>query len=293
MRINRSTCSLLLLSVMSIIILYGCKGQNNHGDSSENVILEGDDIVLARVNGSPVTRYECDRVIDTTLGEKNASKLDDSGRQKVLESLVASRAIAQKCETQLTSEERVELVKKVQAYREQLLVKKYIAKNVTPEPVSQEMVNDYYQAHPEKFGAENVRTYEMISTTRNPKSDERDALISILVNPDMKKDWKKWVQEIEKKGYPVLYKEDRVVEKLLHPKLNALMTNLKVGESSAMSFIDGRPYIVRITNEEKTPPRPLAEVSTQIRKSLGPVQLKKAVKQISEEVLKEATVVYK
>lgn len=292
MRITRTSFFLLCVSVFSIVFFYGCNGQDP-GQSSESVLLDGDDIVLARVNGSPVTRYECDRVIDATIGEKNASKLDDEGRQKILESLVASRAIAQRCETQLTGEERAELAKKVQAYREQLLVKKYIAKTVTPEPVSQEMVNTYYQAHPEKFGAESLRTYEMITTSRNPKPDERDTLIAILVHPETKKDWKKWVQEIERKGFPVLYNDGRVVEKLLHPKLNTLMNGLKVGESSSMSFIDGRPYLVRITNEESIPPRPLAEVSSQIRKSLGPVQLKKAVKQISDDVLKTVDVEYK
>jgi hypothetical protein len=40
-------------------------------------------------------------------------------------------------------------------------------------------------------------------------------------------------------------------------------------------------------------PRPLADVSAEIRKALVPVQLKKAVKQASEKVLAKSEVVYK
>lgn len=292
MNITEIKYSLVLLTIMSVFLLAGCKGQKTDEDI-QFMTLEGEGTVLATVNGSPITQYELEQTIDTTIGQKNASKIGAEGRKKVLESLAASRAIALKSEKQLSPEERAELEKKTQAYREQLLVKKYISKNITPEPVTQEMVKSYYNEHPEKFGAEILRSYEMISTSRNLKQTERDALLKLLVSPEKQSDWKSWAKIIEKKGLPVFYKDGPVIEKLLHPKLNAIMKNLKTGEASSLSFIDERPYLVRITNEEATPPRPLSEVSTQIRKSLGPVQFKKAVKQASAEALKESTVVYK
>jgi hypothetical protein len=48
-----------------------------------------------------------------------------------------------------------------------------------------------------------------------------------------------------------------------------------------------------VTAEKKIPPRPLNEVSAQIRKMLLPVQLKKAVKQAADQVLATAKVEYK
>jgi len=291
MIMTQTKYSLLLLVIIALSIVIGCKGQKSQ-EAVQLKVLEGEGLVLATVNGSPITQYELDQVIDTTFGKENASKLDADGRRKVLESLAASRAIALKSEPLLTAEERAELEKKTKAYREQLLVKKYISKTVTPEPVTQEMVKTYYNEHPEKFGAETIRSYEMLSTSRNLSMDQRNSLLKILVNPGTKPDWKTWAKEIEKKGLPVFYKDGRVVEKLLDPKLNAMMKNLKKGDSSPVSFIDERPYLVRITNEEIKPPRPLSQVSTQIRKSLGPVQFKKAVKKVSADALKDARVVY-
>lgn len=280
------------LFVLIVWLIQGCTTQPDK-EAAVEASLVGDDVILATVNGEPVTRYDLDLTIESTLGARNASKLDESGERKVLESLVSSRAIAQKTEKELSAEEKLALDKKVAAYREQLLVKKHIAKNITPEPATNEMVKEYYDTHPEKFGGKTIRTFEMISTSRNPSQKERDELLGILVKPEDKADWADWVEGIKKQGYPVFFKRGPVVENMLHPKLLDLLKDLEKGQTSAMSFIDGRPYIARIVKEDTIPPRPLAEVSAEIRKSLGPVQLKKAVKRISEDVLKTAQVEYK
>jgi hypothetical protein len=51
-------------------------------------------------------------------------------------------------------------------------------------------------------------------------------------------------------------------------------------------------YIVRIIDEKQIAPRPLPEVSAEIRRILLPVQLKKAVKQASDQVLQTTEVIY-
>lgn len=289
-RFDRVYC--IFAALMLFFTFAGCSGESVK-EPGDRVILKGEDIVLAVVNGSPITEYELELTLDTTLGKENASKIGADGKRKVIESLVASRAIAQACEKDLTPEDMAEVAKRADAYREQILVKRYLARHATPEPVTQAMVKDYYDAHPEKFGGKTIRNYEMISTSTTPAPKERDELLSLLVKPEEKKDWEKWVNTIKNMGYPVFFKKGVWVEKLLHPKLNTIIRQLNPGETSAMSFIDGRPYLVKVTEDEATAPKPLSEVSLEIRKSLGPVQLKKAVKQISEDVLKAATVEYK
>ena len=71
------------------------------------------------------------------------------------------------------------------------------------------------------------------------------------------------------------------------------MKNLKTAETSNLIFIKGNPYVVRIVEDKQVPPRPLNKVSDQIRKALVPVQLKKAVKQASGQVLAKIEVIYK
>jgi hypothetical protein len=70
------------------------------------------------------------------------------------------------------------------------------------------------------------------------------------------------------------------------------MEPLKTGQASSLTFIDGVAYAVRIKEEKKIAPRPLADVSDRIRKILLPVQLKKAVKKASEKLVRQADILY-
>jgi hypothetical protein len=290
-------CTLLLFAVS----LLSCTEPKNTAEqtppeppkpAAQKVVLEGDDIVLARVAGEPITRYDLEQTIQSTLGEASAGRLDEAGRKKILESLVAGRAIAQAQEAALKPEEIAEIDKKTQAYREQLLVKQYLAKHAAPQPVTQDMVRDYYQAHPERFGGRTIRSYEMLAGKRQLKTTERDDLIKAMQGAAVKKDWQQWVQSLQQQGYPIELRQGQVDEKLLHPRLRQLMMSLQKGQTSQLSFIEGQAYIIRVVDEKQLPPRPLNEVSAQIRKALVPVQLKKAVKQASDQVLQTTEVIY-
>lgn len=285
-------CSILL----SGFLLTGCgekpAGESSQKESSQPVTLEGDNVVLARVNGSAITQYDLEQTIRSTLGRYMASRLDEAGRRKVLESMVASRAIAQAQEADLSEKDRAVIENKMQAYREELLVMQYLSRHAPPQPVTQEMVREYYESNPEQFGGKTIRTYEMITGNRKLKAGERDRLIAALKDAAQNKKWKSWVTALQRQGYPVAFRQGQVAEKILHPQLQQLMKTLKKGETSQLVFVKGSPYVVRIVNEEKIAPRPLSEVSFQIRKSLAPVQLKKSVKQAAAEVLETAVVVY-
>lgn len=275
-----------LICMAAIMFLSGCSDKKQSQ-------LPGDSEVLVTVNGSVITRYDLDLSIKSLLGASGIQKLDEAGRKKVLESLVMSRAIAMASEKEAKAEELADLARKSEAYHEQLLVRKYLAKHAPPRPVTQEMVREHYETHPEEFGGKKERTYEMITCKRPLKSEERDALLKKMQNPGDKKDWNKWVQELQKDGFPLAYRRGVVVEGVLHPQLLKMMKSLKKGESSPLTFIKDLSYLVRIVDEKKKTTRPLKEVSGQIRKMLAPVQLKKAVEQVSQEVLQKAEVVYK
>ncbi len=279
-----------LIVFTTMLLLSGCNEEKETTDTQ--ISLPGEETVLATVNGSTITEYELDLAINKTFGAGNASKIGEEGRKKVLKGLAASRAISQAFEKGISPETEAEVNKKVQAYREQILVQKYIAENVTPEPVTQEMVKEYYEKYPERFGAKIEKKYEMISTTRPLKYKERDLFLSSLIKPETKKDWANQVKKLKAKKLPVFYKKGNAVKGLLHKDLDTIIDELKKGETSKLRFIDERPYVIRIIGAVNIDPRPLTEVGAQIRTKLGPVQLKKAVKQVSAEVLKTAKVDY-
>jgi len=284
-----------LAILLLVLIAFACQ-QNSDNQTSDQADLKITQIdsspVLARVNGSPITEYELELLIDKTIGQKNASQIDAGTKKKILDSLIASRAIAIKSENQISEDEKLEITKKTKAYREQLLVKKYLAANTTPQPVTQEMVKDYYNTRPDKFGAKTIRTYEMISISQDLTTGQRDKVLAKLKEADGKTSWNSWADELKKKGLPVFYKKGDALENLLHPKINNLIKSTGKGQTSKISFVDKKPCIVRVIDIRETPPRPLPEVSTQIRKMLVPVQLKKAVKQMSADVLKTSDVEY-
>jgi len=210
----------------------------------------------------------------------------------MLESLVSARAIALAEEALLSPERRAALEKKVAAYREQVLVNDYLRERAAPEPVTNEMVKRYYDEHPEKFGGTSARAFEMIFTERAPSEPERNALIGALKDAGSQKDWRKWTDELRKKKLPVVFRDGTSDAKLLDARLASLMAPLAPGKASSLSFVEGRAYVVRVTSESHSAGRPLAEVSGEIRQTLAPIQLKKAVKSASERALKDAKVVF-
>lgn len=284
-----------LYCVILIVSLGACSKQSelfSQSASSQSVTLPGDDKVLAKVNGSPITRYDLDSTIQRMLGEYQSSLLDKNGRQQALESMTASRAMSQAALKEMPAEDLAVIEKQVSAYKEKLLVSSYLKAHATVQPVTDEMVKEYYAKNPDRFGAKKVRRYDMLFGAQKLQTGSRDQIMHALAKAGQAKDWRQQSEILVKQGYSLQYRQGNMDEKLLNPRLRRLMRSLDVGQSSDVTFIEGKPYIVRIISEEEIPPRPLNEVSAEIRRSLVPVQLKKAVKTVSKELLKSIKVEY-
>jgi hypothetical protein len=264
------------------------------GSSPEKqpVRLSGEDNVLATVNGSDISAYDLQQAVRTSLGAAAQGMLDGQGRQSVLESMVAARAISQVQEKELSAADSAALAKQVAAYREQLLVKMYLARHVEKEPVSRKMVQDYYNRHRDQFGEKTIKQYELITSGSALDDTVRDRLLAALQNADKQKDWSAWGKALKQNGLPVAYKSGTADPAILTADLRSQLAGLDPDQPASLAFADGVISLARVTAETKVPARPLEEVSAQIRKTLLPVQLKKAVKQAADQVLKEAKVVY-
>ena len=265
--------------------------QNRSSKPEPSITLEGDDIILARVNKTPITQYDLEQNIRDMFDRETIKKIGKKERANILESMIKSRAIAHAFEKIITPEDIAVLDKKVKSYREQMMVKMYLVRKTNPEPVTLKMIKDYYDKHPEKLGGKTIREFEMIATNDALNGKKRDLVIQQLNQSDKNHHWKDWVQNLQKQGCPVIYRKGDISEKLLTPKLLQIMKSLKTGETSPLNLIKGRLYVIRILGEKKIPPRPLAEVSADIRKALVPAQLKKAIKIASKQVLKDTTIV--
>jgi hypothetical protein len=256
----------------------------------EPATLPGADHVLARVGDSTITEYDLTQSIARTFGE-HAPDLEDEARRKVLESLVTTRALARAREAELDAAGRAALEQDVASYREQRLMKQYLDAHAPPEPVSDAMIEAYYRQHPERFGGQKLRHYELI-TGRASSAVERDGLLSALAGAAQKSDLRAFSSELAAAGKPVSYASGLGNEAALHPRLRTLIEGLEVGKTSAVLFVEGASYVVRVTAIDEQPPRPLAEVREQIRDILTPIQLKKSIQVAGAQAVAAAGVEY-
>lgn len=269
----------------------GC-GQAPATTPEPKTLAPGDGVVLAEVDGSPITRYELEVAIRETLGKQAHHNLSPARRRALLESLVQSRAIAAAQDGSISAEDRALLDKKVAIYREKELVRGYLKAHTEVTPVNQAMVKDYYDKHLEQFGQRVHRRYEMIGSERSLAPAERDALLSALKDAAAQRDWASWAKGLKDAGRPVFHRTGQMREQVLHERLRAVMKELPLEATSPAVMVDGRVYVLRVLSEDRKEPRPLGEVAPEIRRLLAPGQMKISVKEAAAHVLKSAKVTY-
>lgn len=281
---SQHTAYRLLVGAAAVCALAACQRDK------ERVLLPKDDVVLAKVGGKPISQYDVDQLASRTLGKLGGEAVRQTAQSKLLEGLVQSRAIAAAAEKELTPLEKLSLDREVAGYREQLLVRGYVERHAPPAPVSQEMIADYYRNHPERFGGKTRRLCEVVGATRDLSPDERNTLMKALRDGQRETDWKAWVEVLTKKQLPVSLTSTADDDQLLVARLGELIRSLKPGAPSQVVLISGRPYVARLTGEEKAPARPLAEVRGDIERLLSPAQLSTALEKAGREARKQVEV---
>jgi len=265
---------------------------NKQSSQKKSMTLPGEDITLATVNGSKISQYDFEMSFRTLFGTYPKNHINDKVKREALQSLVTSRAIAQEQEKELTETDKAVLEKRLQTYREQILVKAYLARHNQLKGITKEMVQQYYDANPEKFGSKNIKAYEMITSGSAINSATRDSLINVIAKDSEQKDWQQWNNQLNNSGYALFYRKGDLLDTILTARLREFIDSINPGEKPRVTFINNICYIVRVLEIKKTPPRPLSEVSMEIKKILETAMLKKAVHNITGNVLAKAEVVF-
>lgn len=247
---------------------------------------------LVTVDESPITRAQLELTIERTLGDSAPLFANEEVERKILDSLVSSRAMALLAERELDASEKQQLDLKAQAYREELLVRHYLQEHATPEPVSTEMVADYYNRHPDEFGGGVEKSFEIIASTTELDERQRSELIALLSGTEAQKgDWQALVASWRAAGRPLEYRQNKLRPEMLDQPLRSLVETTAAGGLAPL-YTDGQLMLVRVTAEQQLPAKPLAEVSGAIREKLAPQALKKAVKELSAQALEQVKVQY-
>ena len=243
--------------------------------------------VLATVNGENITEQDVEFMIGRTFSSSDRLFDSQQFREKVLQSLIASKAMRQSITKELSTDEQQELQQKIVAYSEELYVKEYLTQHATPDPVTTAMVTDYYEKNLEQFGGGELKSIEILKANNKITETEREQLLTALPAIRQAIDWQKYAQSATLR---LSYLRSKVQPKLLEPALEIAAKKLSQGDASDIIFIDSIPHIIRVVAIDKIPAKPLSAVSASIRKKLAALQLKKAVKKASEFAIANAKV---
>jgi hypothetical protein len=286
-----------IIAISLILLLAACEAEQQEVVQSPaaeaappaDVLVD----VVAEVNGETISRAEVEQVALDMFGEYQASAMDETSRARLLDSMVATLALAQKSLTELSDEERARIDNKTRRYRENLLVSEYVRRNVDRKPVTESMIQAYYDRNPKQFGADTAAKYQLLSTRRPLALDQRNAFLRKYGELKSAPSLQAMHQGFQQSGFDTLYQTGVAEKGLLSKRLQQLIASKTAGERSDLHYVDDKPYLVLVEEMIQTSPQPLNEVRNQIRKTLAMAQLKEAVKLLSTTVKQEAVITLK
>lgn len=284
---------LSLLGVAALAgVLFGCSEQSPQPTTALPVEPEKQsDPVIAIVGDSQIRSSQLS-VLMERLSNEAAGAVDEQVRKNMIESLVRLRAIAIEAEAQLTDDERLLLDAKVQAYRDELLTQAYLKKNITPNPVTHEMVAIYYNENIDKFTEKGYVRYQAITVAKSALPDNtRDKVLKKLAEAKNSDDWKLFTSKLNDEGIPVELKASNVQPEQIKDSLRAQVVKLTPGEVSDLIFGD-EIAVVRVIERQQDHIKPLQMVSAEIRKMLVPIQVKQSVRETAQQILSKTKVEY-
>jgi len=273
-----------LFMSLSVSFLTACSQSGSVEDASKILVL---------VNGEAITENQLLLNVDALFGEGKAlDKLPIVERKKILESMVISRLIKQEAIKGFDDMQINMYQQKSNIYKEKLIVNHYLKENIKSSPITNEMVVSYYNKHPEKYGAETVIKYELLTAIQKINELDRDKLLSVYSKYAKQRNLKVLQKNMLSDGVDLVYRQGRLNKGVIDEKIEKLIESIDVGEVSSLVMHNGRPYIVKTIDKKYIPPKSLSSVSDEIRKQLAPVALKKSIKQQSEKLKVLAKIEY-
>lgn len=284
---NRSVVNRWSMVALSTALLTACGHEHKAPAPTALPVLHEN--ALATVAGTEISERDVEREVTRMLGEAAPLVGDEAVYDKVLQSLVATRALAAARLAEIDASTLAELDDRVASYRDQLLVEDYLRQHAEIKPVTQADIQSYYEAHPEAFGAKSARTFELLRLKAGVSDAEREAAFQRLAVADKQSDWAayahsqaRWLEHLR----------GRTDSPQLAPQLARLASALDEGELSRVVVIDGRGLRMRVTGTQQLPPRALEEVREDIRRILAAQRMREAVKTLSAQVLAQTSVEY-
>jgi len=276
----------LLIAAICVLAACGDNESDSSVTTSESNATTDDKTPegWATVNGSVLTDDEYEAAVDRFFGDQI---VDARALRNIRESLITSRALSQQAEQILDAETLHSIELAARAYREEKLIAAYLDQTTTPEPVSAQAVKDYYDSHLDDFGAASIKQLEVLRLDFEDAGQSAADAARLLGAVDEEGDWATW----GKNQVNDAVRHMRVAaNNQLSSKLRAAIKPLDAEQVTGVIVEGDTAYRIRVLGVEEIPPKPLGEVSADIRRRLAANQLKQAISDVSEEVLADSII---
>lgn len=267
----------------------GNSSTGRNGVASSNSSTVGNDRTIVdplrvKVEDSAIYQSQLDVMMDrlaSGVTEENKAKLQST----VLQSMVRTRVLADLAEQQLNEEESRVINAKLRNFRDELLVQSYIGKNMVAEPVTVEMVKQYYQDHLSDYKTQGRINFEFMVTTSDRLDDDTvSQVISAFSKAKNNDNWKLYITELKQQNLPVEFNAVSMLPTSINKVLRSPIDKLADGEVSDVVFGD-YIYVVKLIHRKSELVKPLQQVSVGIRKKLAPQKFKQMLTQHIDKAL--------
>lgn len=282
-RCLRSNLKEIIIPVFSmfavVVIVTGCDKKTV---KQEQVVTSEEGAPIAVVNGESIHQRHIDVSMTKNFTQVEQLVMNDAVQEKILQSLVASRALADMASKHLEADVKANINIQTQLYREELLLRAYLEAFTSSEPVSDKQVLDYYQKNLALFGQVDLYRAKWLLVDENiPAKDLPNVLKS------HHRDW----ASLAKERY-IEFSEQNLALDTLSPALAIVLKQTKVGEVSNAVSENGQTHLFFLQEAIVQPAKPLVQVSSDIRKKLAGGKIRKQLKALTEKALSESAVTY-
>jgi len=251
------------------VLLAGCSGEKEQNTITSRVV--------AQVGELPITEAEVDHQLSKLSG---LSSLADQTqvREKMLESLVLAKLMAQKQLASMSTDELKTLDLEVSAYREERLAHGFLTQSVNPQPPSVEQVSDFYQGNLHRFGGGEfvtIETWTLGSNCKVAASDSND--VTALRG------------SLTQAGCEKTKSRDTLLLTALAKKMKIKQQGISI-QTPLWRAGNGAQTVTFVEKIAARQAKPLVEVASDIRKMLAPIQLRAAIAESKAQLLKEMDV---
>lgn len=278
-----------MLAISTFLLVVGCESDSHPRRVEQDVEPGAQLVIVATVNGEPITEQDVDFALTSTFSTLDVLQAGPDLREKVLESLIASRAMKQAVVLEMDADEIASIKQKADAYEEELFVRAYLSRHAEPQPVTQQQIDAYYQQYPEQFGGQPVFSYELVRFSSHAPEANKQALFGQANVFQRTPRWREHVSNWQT-AWGLDYQAPTSIASALAPELRSLLLSLKVGETTNWQLLGDEWIMLRLIKLDRTQPKPLTEVSADIRQRLAPLQVRKAVQSLTERVVSQARV---